>query len=89
MTKNKSSPLGLEGTEADAVFYADSESVVRSVKIIFHLKEITTKSSKIGKKSSLFTAEPTIHQEGRLSKPRNGLGFVAFFKGYPVIFNRR
>ena len=88
-TKNESSRSGLEGAEDDAVFYADSESVVRSVASIIHLKEMTTKSSKIGKKPSAFTAEPRFHKEGRLSKPWNLLGFVAFFKGYPVIFNRR
>jgi hypothetical protein len=42
-TKNKSSRLGLEGTEADVVFYADSESVVRSVNIIIRVKVMTTK----------------------------------------------
>ena len=89
VTKNKSSRVGLQGVQTDAVFCADSASALRSVKIVIHFRGMTTKSSKIDKKSSLFTAEPRTHKEGRLSKPRIGLAFVAFFKGYPVIFNRR
>ena len=41
----------LAGTEADVVFYADSESAVRSVKIVIYVKVTTTKSSKIDKKT--------------------------------------
>jgi hypothetical protein len=69
LTKNKSSRLALEGTEADAVFCADSESVVRYVKIVIHLKEITTKSSKKGKKSSPFEEEPRIPEVAHVREP--------------------
>ena len=48
-TENRGSRLGPEETEADAVFYADPESVVRSVQIVMHQKAMTAKSSKIAK----------------------------------------
>ena len=48
-SKNKSSRLDLEGTEPDVVFCAGSESAIRSVEIVVHLKEITPKSLEIGK----------------------------------------
>jgi hypothetical protein len=49
LTKNESSRLALERTQADAVFYADSESAFRSIEIVIHLKEIAIESSKKGK----------------------------------------
>ena len=47
--KNRSFRLGLERTGADAVFCADPESVVRSVEMVIHLKEITQNHRKNAK----------------------------------------
>jgi hypothetical protein len=48
------------GNGAGVVFYADSESVVRSVKIVIHVKEMTTKSSKIGKNHMSVRRSPEV-----------------------------
>jgi hypothetical protein len=86
LTKNKSSRLALEGTGTDAVFCADCESAFRSIEIVIHLKETTTKSSKKGKKSSIFKKEHRISRVADVRKPWDWLGFVAFFKRFPMMF---
>jgi hypothetical protein len=67
---------------------ADFEPTVRSVEIIIHRKETITKLSKRVTNHHSPIWSPEFRREGRLSEPPSKLDFVAFFKGYPVIFSR-